>query len=95
MQNPKEIKFTNSKPQNLSLRLLRFQGNPKLRRFSIGDFLPGVPGGNGNGDEGLGLTNGSALLELYVISDLELVVGVVGLELLLLPHAPLVLGVGG
>ncbi|GFS37637.1 ribosomal protein S17 [Actinidia rufa] len=53
--------------------------------------------GHGSGDEGLGLANGSALLELDIVADLELVVGVLGLELLLLllPDPALVLGVWG
>ncbi|GFZ19381.1 ribosomal protein S17 [Actinidia rufa] len=48
-----------------------------------------------NGDEGLGLANGSTLLELDIVADLELVVGVVGLELLLLSDPTLVLGAWG
>lgn len=98
---PKAVKFfTNRKPKSrtsisLSLNLLRLQGNAELLGgFAIGVFLPGVAGGDGDGEESLGLADGSALLELNEVADLELVVGVMGLVLLLLPHAPLVLGVG-
>lgn len=59
------------------------------------DRLGGVAGGDGDGDESLGLADGAGLLELDVVADLELVLGVMGLVLLLLAHAALVLGVGG
>lgn len=71
---------------------LRFQGKTEILR-NVLSRLGGVPGGDGDGEEGLGLADGAGLLELDEVADLELVLGVVRLVRLLLPDPPLVLGV--
>ncbi|GFZ07097.1 ribosomal protein S17 [Actinidia rufa] len=63
--------------------LLGLERKPKVLWHSLRG-LRHISRGHGSGDEGLGLANGSALLELDIVADLELVVGVLGLELLLL-----------
>ncbi|MDG2861035.1 hypothetical protein P7M27_25635, partial [Vibrio parahaemolyticus] len=77
---------------NLGLGL-GLEGNGKLIGLGLGPV--GGPLGNGECEKGLGLADGPGLLELDDVADFELVIGVVGLVLLLLPHAPLVLGVRG
>lgn len=90
--------MSNNEPQIPSLLLtLRLQRQAKLALPITTTALarPHVPGGDRDGEEGLGLADGAALLELDEVADLEPVLGVVGLELLLLPHTTLVLGMGG
>ena len=84
----------------LLLRLQRYSNVPRGwgRGFSfsfsfIERLIVGYPFGHCNGEESLGLADGPALEELDDVASLELVIRVVGLVLLLLPHAPLVLWV--
>ena len=67
--------------------MLGLERKPKVLRHGLRGDLPHNSRGHGNGDECVGLANGSALLELHIVADLELVVRVMGLELLLLPDS--------
>lgn len=71
----------------LFLRLLEFKRKVKIKRHLLNSFRNTLWVGGDDGEESLGFADGSTFLKLNPITDLELVIRVMGL-ILLLPLVP-------